>query len=156
MRWNQSWRTLIVLVGWSLLMASVSPLRAQPLQADDDGLTSLAAPAAGPMSPIQRVAIYLVIVIIAFSLFMVGIYRAALSRHGWWPGTLYGVCLGLFLATCLLAVIPLFLEPYRQLEWVRNIGGPVESMGLQIGSITSAVLAFLLSWRLNRSQPVTA
>ncbi len=110
----------------------------------------------GEMTIVVRLSIYLLIIVLSFSLFLIAVYRATLSRHGMWPGTLYGICLGLFLGTCILAVWPLFLAPYQQLEWVRNTGGPVESMGLQAAVIVGAIVAFLLCWRLYRSQPPQA
>lgn len=132
------------LIGCVLLIiaASSAPVCAQFI--GDEPLDPVEA--TGELTVLVRVGIYVTILIVAFGLFFLAGYRVLLTRRGLWPSTLYGLCLGLFLATSIVVLWPLFGD-----YWIRDNRGPLEAYGPQLLIVTGAVTAFVLSMLLFRS-----
>lgn len=93
-----------------------------------------------------RLGIYLTLLIITFILYLPVGYRILLKRNGLWPRTVYGLCIGLFLATMVLCLWPLF-DTY----WTRFDAGPWEAYGPRTLIVTGSIAAFVLTLLLIRS-----
>lgn len=134
------------LVVLSAMLFVIAPAAAHA-QIVEDELQPLAS-TEGELTLPVRLGIYITLLVVFFLLYFQAGYRVMLKRNGMWPTTLYGLCLGLFLATALTLLWPLF--GYR---WIRNDGGPFEAYGPQVLIVISAIMSLGLSVMLFRRQP---
>ena len=135
---------LIHLIAVCLLLC---PTRVLAQFTDDD--TVPIASDSGEWTLLVRLGIYATILVIAFCFFFLAGYRVMLSRDGVWPSSLYGWCLGCFLATSIVILWPLFGD-----KWIGN-ESPFSAYGPQILIVTGAVVALVFSVLLFRSRPAT-
>lgn len=126
-----------------LVLQSPAVLFAQFID-EDSGLAPVDS---GEWTLPVRLGIYATIVIVAFCFYLLAGYRIMLTRDGIWPSTLYGWCLGLFLATSILVLWWLFGD-----KWIQSGGDPIRAYGPQILIVTAAVVALALSVLLFRSR----
>lgn len=133
-------------VALSVILFLIGPAAAHAQIVEDD-LQPLVS-TEGELTLPVRLGIYVTLLVVFFLLYFLAGYRVMLKRNGMWPTTLYGLCLGLFLATALMLLWPLF--GYR---WISNVGGPFEAYGPQALIVISAALSLGLSIMLFRHQP---
>lgn len=126
-----------LLIGPAIALAQIVEDDLQPLTAAEGELTL----------PV-RLVIYITLLAVFFLLYFLAGYRVMLTRKGMWPSTLYGLCLGLFLATAVGLLWPLF-----GYKWISNDGGPFEAYGPQVLIVFCAILSLTLSVLLFRHQP---